>query len=71
MKVHVTAKTNAEASKLEVKDSSHLKISVTEPAKEGKANKAIIKALAVYFHIPKSRITLISGKHYKEKVFEV
>lgn len=47
------------------------KVSVKEAPVEGKANEAIIKALADYFDVAKSNITLISGQSSKQKVFEI
>ncbi|MCK5340508.1 MAG: YggU family protein [Desulfobulbaceae bacterium] len=46
-----------------------LKISITAPPVEGKANKAIISFLAGLFHIPKSAITLKSGQQSRTKRF--
>lgn len=47
------------------------KISVKEAPVAGKANEAIIEALAEYFDVAKSNITLISGQTSKQKVFEI
>lgn len=46
-------------------------VSVKEPAKEGRANRAIEKAIAEYFNIPPSRVRIVSGEASKEKVIEV
>ena len=47
------------------------KVSVKEAPVAGKANEAIIEALAEYFDVTKSNITLISGQSSKQKVFEI
>ena len=47
------------------------KVSVKEAPISGKANEAIIKALAEYFDTAKSNITLISGQTSKQKIFEI
>ena len=47
------------------------KVSVKEAPIDGKANEAIIKALAEYFDTAKSNIILISGQTSKQKVFEI
>jgi len=47
------------------------KVSVKEAPVDGKANEAIIEALAEYFDTAKSNITLISGQSSKQKVFEI
>jgi len=46
-------------------------VSVKEPAKEGRANRAIEKAIATYFNIPPSRVRIVRGETSKEKVIEV
>lgn len=44
---------------------------VREPAVGGKANAAIGDALAKYFDVPKSAVTLVFGASSKQKVFEI
>ncbi len=44
---------------------------VKEPAVDGKANEAVIQALAEHFKIPKALIKLKSGQTSRQKVFEV
>lgn len=46
-------------------------VSVKEPPIDGRANEAIIRALAKYFSISPSQITLISGHTGKIKTIEV
>lgn len=38
---------------------------------DGKANEAVIKALAEHFGIAKSRIVLLKGQTSKQKIFEI
>lgn len=47
------------------------KVSVKEAPVSGKANEAIIRALAKYFDVAKSNIHLISGQSSKQKLFEI
>lgn len=44
---------------------------VKAPAKEDKANAAVIKALARYFDTAKSNIEILSGLKSKSKVIEI
>ena len=46
-----------------------IKICITEPPVEGRANAAVIKFLAQLFHIPKSAISLHSGQQNRTKKF--
>jgi len=47
------------------------KVWVKEPAVDGRANEAVIKALAEHLKIPKAFIKLKSGQTSRQKVFEV
>jgi len=71
MKIIVNVKTNAKENKVIKISENNFKISVKEPAKEGKANEAIIKLLAECFNIPKSRISIVLGLKNKKKIIEV
>ncbi len=44
-----------------------LKIAVTSPPEKGKANKAIVKALAKWLNIKTSDIQIVSGGKSKDK----
>jgi len=48
-----------------------LKITITAPPVEGKANKKCITYLAKYFDVAKSRIEIISGKTSKIKLIKI
>lgn len=48
-----------------------LLVCVREPALDGKANKAVIKAIAEHFQTPKSMVTLKKGATSKYKTFEI
>ncbi|TSC70903.1 MAG: hypothetical protein CEO12_28 [Parcubacteria group bacterium Gr01-1014_46] len=47
------------------------RVSVKEPPVNGKANTAVVKALAKYFEVSPSLVTLVSGGSSKSKVFEI
>jgi len=48
-----------------------LKITITAPPVEGKANKKCIAYLAKYFDIAKSKIEIISGQTSKNKLIKI
>ncbi|MGE4480560.1 DUF167 domain-containing protein [Acidocella sp.] len=48
---------------------ARLKIAVAVPPEEGKANAAIIKALAGWLGVKSSAITLVAGQTSREKRF--
>ena len=48
-----------------------IKIRVTAPPSEGKANKALIKLLAKELRIPESNIGILKGHHSREKILRI
>jgi uncharacterized protein (TIGR00251 family) len=46
-------------------------VRVKEPAKEGKANRAVIKLLAEHFGVSQRRVVIASGFGSRNKVIEV
>ncbi len=47
------------------------KVAVKEAPVAGRANEAVVKALAKYFSISPGRVKLITGQTSKQKVFEI
>lgn len=48
-----------------------LRIKLTAPPVEGKANKALIALLADLLHVSKSDISIVAGEARREKLVEV
>mgnify|MGYP001568339895 FL=1 len=71
MRISVKVKANTSQERIEKIDDTNFLVWIREKPVEGKANEAVIKALAEYFGIAKSDITLIKGKTVKIKIFEV
>lgn len=71
MKIFITAKTNAKERKVKRIDKQHLAVWVKERPQKGKANKAIIEAVADYLGIPKSGVSILHGQTSKHKVLQV
>ena len=83
MKIIVKAKTKAKEEKVERVEQPTLnlevgkpelvtyKVSVKEAPIGGKANEAIIRALAEYFNTATACVRLVSGQSSKQKVFEI
>ena len=67
VKVHPRAKTNAITG--EVGDA--LKLSLTAPPLEGRANEACIEFLAKLLKVPRSSVTIASGQTGRIKVIRV
>lgn len=72
MKISVRVKTNMKEEKVEKAGNINIfNVSVREPAKEGRANKAVIELLSEYFNVPKSQIFIISGAKSRQKIIEI
>ena len=70
MKVRVDVKPNSRATGIEpVED--HLVVRVKEPPKEGKANSAVVRAVADYFGVAPSDVRVVSGLAARRKVLEL
>ncbi len=70
MRVEVIVKPQARENKVEKTDTG-FKVWTTAPAKEGRANEAVIQLLAEYFDVAPSRITIIRGHTSHKKLVEV
>ncbi len=71
MRIFVKVKSNAKKPSMEFLGEGTYVVAVKEPAIEGKANEAVVKAVAAHFKVARSRVRLISGISSKSKVLEV
>ncbi|OGK17960.1 hypothetical protein A3G67_04750 [Candidatus Roizmanbacteria bacterium RIFCSPLOWO2_12_FULL_40_12] len=71
MKISAIVHPNSKRPRIEKDLLETLHIYVNQPPLEGKANSAVITALAKYFKIRHSAIRLISGAKSKNKLFEI
>ena len=71
MKIFVKAKLRAKEKRIKKIDDTHFEVAVKDPPVDGRANTAIIKALADYFDIAPSRIEIISGHTSKQKIIKI
>lgn len=71
MKILIYAHPNAKKPRIEKDLLNAMHVYVKEPPLEGKANKAVIEALAEYFHTKKSQVILLSGEKSKNKLFGI
>lgn len=67
VKVHPRAKKNAITGEV----SDRLKISLTAPPIDGKANEACIEFFAKLLKVPRTSVTIASGKTGRKKVIRV
>jgi hypothetical protein len=71
MKIFVKVKPKAKEQKVEKVNDINFKVLVKEPPEKGKANRAVIRALADYFNSSQSNIKIISGSNSKLKIIEI
>ncbi|MDP8252827.1 MAG: DUF167 domain-containing protein [Candidatus Kaelpia aquatica] len=70
MKINVKITPNAKRSGI-IEEQGVVKVKVNAPAKEGKANKDLIKMLSDYFSVPKSRVKILKGENLRNKVVDI
>ncbi len=54
-----------------IEENGTLKVYVTSPAVDGRANKAVIESLAEYFKTKKRMVRIISGEKSRNKIVEI
>ncbi|HDQ23186.1 MAG TPA: DUF167 domain-containing protein [Candidatus Uhrbacteria bacterium] len=62
---------NSKINKIIGESEDYLKIKLTAPAMENKANKALLIFLSDYFQIPKKKIKIISGEKNRLKKIQI
>lgn len=67
----VIVKPNAKHESVEQVAMRELRVSVRQPARDGKANEAVCRAVAAYIGIAPSRVVMKQGFRGKRKILEV
>jgi uncharacterized protein len=71
MKILVRVRPGAKTAKIEKVSEAEFSVWVKAPAREGKANAAVIEILSDYFGRPRRFIRLLKGESSRNKWFEV
>ena len=71
MKITVKAKPLARETYVKKLDESSFEVAVKEPPVGGRANAAIVEAVAEYLRIPRIRVKIISGWTSRQKILEI
>lgn len=71
MKLTVHVKPNARKAMLEVLSPREVRVWVSAPPTEGKANKQLIELLAEHFGVPKSAVEIKTGAGSRTKIVEI
>ncbi len=48
-----------------------LRVKISQPPEDGKANKALIELIAEYFQVKKNSLTIIAGEKSTHKIVEI
>jgi uncharacterized protein (TIGR00251 family) len=59
------------AKTLEPHNYGYMRIRVTAPPEDGKANQEVIKLLAEHFKVPKKNVIIVRGQTSRQKLVEV
>lgn len=71
MRIFINAKPNAREEKVEKLNDAEFIVSVKEPPVQGRANAAIVSAIARHFRIRTSQIRIVSGHTARRKIVEI
>lgn len=70
MKIEVRVIPNSKKNEIK-KEENYIKVHLTAPSHEGKANKALIEAIAEFFQINKNMVRILKGFKKRNKILEV
>ncbi len=71
MRIRARVKPGAREERVSREPDGSLLVSVTARAQEGKANEAVVKAVAKALRVPKSSVRIVSGLSSRTKTLEV
>jgi uncharacterized protein len=71
VRIRVRVKPGAHEERVSREPDGSLLVSVRARAQEGKANEAVVKAVAAFLHVPKTSIRIRSGLSSRGKLIEV
>ena len=70
-RISVTVKPNARSAAITRVSEVEFRVAIREPARDGKANLALVDLLARHFDIPKSSVTIVRGHAARKKIIEL
>ena len=71
VRITVTVSPGARSERVERIDESRLRVAVIEPPREGRANAAVVSAVARFFGVPASAVRIVHGATSRSKVLEI
>ena len=70
MRLNIKVVPNAKQNKV-VEEPGRLKVYLTAPAVEGKANKALVEFLAGHYQVKRRAVRVVLGEKNRDKVVEI
>lgn len=71
MKLTVRVKPNSRSTIVDGLDDGSYRVAVAVPPEKGRANAAVISALAEHFRVPKSSVAILAGHTARTKIVEI
>lgn len=71
MKIRIKVKPNARENSVKEIEPGYYEVKVSVPAEKGKANNRVIELISKHFGVSKSKVTIVKGLAYKEKLIEI
>lgn len=69
--IRIKAFPDSKKTALEETEPKVLRVFVREDAKQNRANDAVIRAVAEYYHIPRNKLRMISGHMKQSKIIQI
>jgi len=69
--LQVRVRPGARVNKVEVSDQGEVRVYVTAAPEGGRANKAVIAAIAGTVGVPRSSVAIVRGKTSRDKLIEI
>lgn len=70
-RIPITVKPNAKKNSVEKMADGTYRVCVKAPPRKGKANAAVVEALAEFFRVPKSCVEIAAGAKGKKKLVKI
>ena len=71
IRLQVRVRPRASANRVDISDLGEVRVYVTEAPEGGRANRAVVAAMAKTLGVPKSAVAVIRGKTSRDKVLEI
>lgn len=71
MRIEVKVTPRAKRPGIEAQADGSLVVKVREPAENGRANEAVIEALAEHFDVPRRAVVIVHGHTSRRKLIEI